>query len=98
MEIQKILDGLKLTVKLIGKLNTITAVELQKELDLSDIKELVWDFKDLELLTSSGIRILLTSQQTMNSSGGSMKILFPQDIVYEVLELTGLDKLFDIEK
>lgn len=42
----------------------------------------------------SGIRVLLTIKKKI----GNMKVLKPTDEVMEVLEITGLADVFDIEK
>ena len=97
MVINKTKEQSKLTVSVSGSLDTVSAPELQNELDLSDVKELVFDFEKLEYISSSGLRILLACQKTMNEQG-SMKICHPCAIVCEVFEVTGLDQIFDIEK
>lgn len=87
----------KLTIKIDGILDSSTVPELEKQINLKGLSELVFVLDDLESISSSGIRVLLYCQQIMNSQG-SMKIYHPCDFVYEIFELTGLDKVFDIER
>lgn len=99
MEIQKILDGTTLTVKLTGRLDASNAQELTNELNssLGGVKELIFDFTGLKYVASAGLRVLLTAQKRMNKQG-SMKIRNVEDGVMEVFEMTGFADLMDIEK
>ena len=90
-------DESKLTITLKGILDTSSVPDLEKKIDLTDIKELDFILDELQSISSSGIRILLYCQQVMNGQG-NMKIFHPTELVYEVFELTGLDEIFNIEK
>lgn len=98
MEIIKELDGEKLDVKLIGRLDTNTAPELADSLknDLNNVKELTFDFSELIYISSAGLRVILSTQKTMNKQG-SMKITNVQDIVMEVFNATGFTEILTIE-
>ena len=71
LNIEKKQDGKNLTVALSGRLDTVTAPELESELAsaLEDVENLVIDMKDLEYISSAGLRVLLTAQKTMNQKG-----------------------------
>lgn len=99
MEIQKILEGTTLTVKLSGRLDASNAQELTNDLNtaIKDVKELIFDFTNLKYIASAGLRVLLTAQKRMNKQG-SMKIRNVEDSVMEVFEMTGFADLMDIEK
>ncbi len=98
MEIQKILDGTTLTVKLTGRLDASNAQELTNELNssLGGVKSLIFDFTGLKYVASAGLRVLLTAQKRMNKQG-SMKIRNVEESVMEVFEMTGFADLMDIE-
>lgn len=98
MEIIKELDGEKLDVKLIGRLDTNTAPELADSLknDLNNVKELTFDFSELIYISSAGLRVILSTQKTMNKQG-TMKITNVQDIVMEVFNATGFTEILTIE-
>ena len=68
LNIEKKQDGKNLTVALTGRLDTVTAPELESELAsaLDDVENLIIDMKDLEYISSAGLRVLLTAQKTMN--------------------------------
>lgn len=90
-------EGEKLTVKLEGRLDTTTSPELESELDknLDGIKELVFDFNDLEYLSSAGLRVLLNAQKTMNQQG-EMKVTGVSDAVKEILDVTGFSDILTV--
>lgn len=98
MDIIKNRDGKKLDVKLTGKLDTKTSPELTDALkdELDDVEELNFDFSELIYISSSGLRVILSTYKIMNKRG-SMKISHVQDIVMEVFNATGLNKILTIE-
>lgn len=91
-------EGEKLTVKLEGRLDTTTSPELESELgkSLDGIKELTFDFTDLEYLSSAGLRVLLNTQKTMNQQG-EMKLTGVNDTVKEIFEVTGFSDILTVE-
>ena len=98
MDIEKHKDGKKLDVKLIGRLDSKTAPELKEVLEnnLNDVGELTFDLSELNYISSAGLRIILSTQKTMNKQG-SMKVTNVQDIVMEVFESTGFVDILTIE-
>ena len=58
MTINKTLEQNKLCIAPVGRLDTTTAPELEKELEvsLSGVKELILDFKELSYISSAGLR------------------------------------------
>ena len=91
-------EGATLTVKLEGRLDTTTAPELESELsrNLDGIKELNFDFTDVEYISSAGLRVLLYAQKTMNQQG-EMKLIGVSDTVKEVFEVTGFSDILTVE-
>lgn len=98
MEIVKNGEGAKLVVSIIGRLDTTTAPALENELkrSLDGITELVLDFKELEYVSSAGLRVLLAAQKVM-SKQGEMKITNVNDDIMEVFEITGFVDILTIE-
>ena len=73
MKIKKELENNVLVLALEGRLDTVTAPELEREInDLSGVRDLVIDMKNLEYISSAGLRVILKAQKTMNPQG-SMK-------------------------
>lgn len=98
MNIEKIVDGKKLTIALTGRMDTTTAPELDAELkqSVSGIKELVLDFAGLEYLSSAGLRVLLAAQKVMNRQG-SMVVKNVNETILEIFEVTGFVDVLTIE-
>ncbi len=98
MTINKKLDGSTLTIALEGRLDTVTAPDLENELKtaLNDVKNLVFDLEKLDYISSAGLRVLLSAQKVMSRQGG-MKVIHVNEIVMEVFEVTGFVDLLTIE-
>ena len=98
LNIEKKQEGKDLTVALTGRLDTVTAPELESELaaSLDDVENLVIDMTDLEYISSAGLRVLLTAQKTMNQKG-SMKLTNVNETVMEIFDVTGFVDILTIE-
>ena len=92
MKIIKSLQEKHLSVRLEGRLDTLSSPKLKQELQffLGSVDELVFDFSDLEYVTSAGLRVLLALHNSLKQRGGSLKILNVSDPLMEVFEDTGL--------
>ena len=93
MEIKKTVEGSKLTLAPVGRVDTLTAPELEGALALDGVTELVFDLVELEYISSAGLRVLLSAQKTMNKQG-SMTVLNPKPAVKEVFDITGFSDIF----
>lgn len=89
----------QLTVKLEGRLDTITAPQLEKELEevLPGIQELVLDLSQVYYLSSAGLRVILSAQKIMNRQGKMIVRKVP-DAIMEVFEITGFSDILTIER
>ena len=98
MKITKTQHGSALEIALEGRLDTMTAPELESELNksLGDVQELTLDFSGLEYISSAGLRVLLTAHKAMMGKEG-MKITHVNDVVQEVFEVTGFSDILTIE-
>jgi len=98
LNIKKDIDNDKLTFALEGRLDTVTSPELESAIkeSIDGAKELIMDFKDLEYISSAGLRVLLSAQKTMMQQG-SMKVINVNDIVMEIFDVTGFGDILTIE-
>ena len=98
MEITKILEGTSLTVKLTGRLDTTTSPALETFLaeNLEGITSLVFDFENLDYISSAGLRILLSSHKKMLSAG-SMKVINVNEDIKEIFDVTGFVDILNLE-
>lgn len=98
MEISKKQNEQTLELTLVGRLDTTTAPKLEAELksSLDGVKYLMLDFKQLEYISSAGLRVLLTTQKQMNKQG-EMVICNVNEEVGEVFEITGFSDILTIK-
>ena len=87
-----------LVVSLEGRLDAVTARQLEAELSasLDGITNLVFDFGKLEYITSAGLRALLMAHRTLREKG-TITVINANEMVREVLELTGFRAILTIE-
>ena len=98
MTINKKQNGGALEIALEGRLDTMTAPELEAELNssLKSADSLVLDFSKLNYISSAGLRVLLSAHKIMSGKGG-MKVKNVNEIVQEVFDVTGFADILDIE-
>lgn len=98
MDIIKNLNGKACDIKLVGRLDGMTAPELENALKqiIDSVNEIIFDFTDLEYLSSAGLRVLLSTQKIM-ASKGSMVIKNVNEDIMEVFELTGFSDILTIK-
>jgi len=92
MEIQKNSEGTKLTLAPIGRVDTITAPELEAAVVIDGVEELVFDLSRVDYISSAGLRVLLAAQKKM--AGKSMLIKGACPAVKEVFDITGFSDIF----
>ncbi len=97
MNIIKEKNGASLTIALEGRLDTSTAPQLEQELSssLDGVSELVLNFEKLEYISSAGLRVLLSTQKTMNKQG-EMRLIGVTEAVREVFDITGFTDILTI--
>lgn len=97
MEINKTKNNEELIVKVTGRLDSAGAPELEESLknDLENLKSLVFDFADLEYISSAGLRVLLSCQKVMNQKG-SMVVKNVNQSIKEIFDITGFADILTI--
>lgn len=98
MEIKQTKEDTKLTLALVGRLDTNTAPQLDAVLDeqLAGVTDLIIDLEALDYVSSAGLRSFLAAMKKMTKQG-SMKLIHVNDTVMEVLEITGFADILTIE-
>ena len=98
MIINKDRNDSTLTISLTGRLETTTSPELEEvvKTELDGVTLLIFDFSELDYISSAGLRVLLTAQKIMNRQG-AMKVKNINDIVSEVFDVTGFTDILTIE-
>ena len=98
MTIETKVQGTELELTVSGRLDTTTAPQLEAELKRSvdGVTSLVFDFSELEYLSSAGLRVLLAAQKIMNRQG-TMVIRHVNETIMEVFEITGFSEILTVE-
>ena len=98
MQINFTKEASKLIVTPEGRIDTLTAPELEKKLceNLDGISELVINMDKIEYVSSAGLCVILKLQKRMIPSG-NMKLVGVNEDVMEVFEITGFSDILNIE-
>ncbi|MDX9868617.1 MAG: STAS domain-containing protein [Kiritimatiellia bacterium] len=98
MTLTKQQEGANLTVAVEGRLDTVTAPQLEEALktSLDGVTRLTLDFSRLVYVSSAGLRVILTAQKRM-AQKGKMVVKNLQETVREVFEVTGFTGILTIE-
>ncbi|MCR5099369.1 MAG: STAS domain-containing protein [Lachnospiraceae bacterium] len=92
-KLKKEQNGSELLITMVGILDTPATPKLAEALDgvYDGLTKLTFEFRDLEYLTSAGLRVLLEAQQEMDDREAEMILLNVSDDIMEVFRLTGFD-------
>ena len=91
--------GSELKVSLKGRLDTTTSPLLEEKLKNEKIDEdvIILDFKELEYISSAGLRILLSLKKRLDQDNKNLEIHNINDVVKEVFEVTGFKNILNIK-
>lgn len=98
MNIEKLIENGIVTLKISGRVDTTTAPEFEATIDgcTEGLQELILDCKEMEYISSAGLRVILKAQKLMNAQG-SMKLTNVNDTIMEVFDITGFADILTIE-
>jgi len=85
--------------EVVGRVDSSNASELGATLDKAADDgqiNLVLDLGGVEYMSSAGLREMVRVLKRVKRTGGDLRIANPSDRVREVLELAGLDTIFEI--
>ncbi len=99
MTIEEIKSEDKLQLNVHGKVDAISSPELQNEVlkAFQKCPNVIINFADVSYISSAGLRALLIGQKTAGSKGGKFLIINANDAVMEVLRVTGLQKVLNVQ-
>ena len=83
-----------------GRVDTITATELEKKMSLLwsiNSVQLVLDCAGMEYLCSSGLRVILTAHKQVTANEGRFVLRNITPEVRSVLDMTGISRIISIE-
>jgi len=59
-------------------------------------EKIIFNFMNLNYISSSGLRILLSTAKKMKTSGGNMMVCNLNDTVQEVFDISGFSAILDL--
>lgn len=86
------------TLALVGRLDTMTAPELEAEISamLPTVQSLTLDMEKLDYISSAGLRVILKTQKALEKKSG-LKLTHVSDEVKEVFDITGFSDFLSME-
>lgn len=99
MNIEKNYDGKDLTILVENQIDTVTAPDFENEIndEMGKFDSLVLDFKNLEYISSAGLRVLIATQKKLQPQGIPFNIINTPDSIKEILSVSGLDNILYIQ-
>ncbi len=85
--------------KIKGKLDSSTSPEFEEkiaEASRNGACKMIFDFGELEYISSAGLRVVLKASKNMKRIDGSVVLCSMQDYVKEVFEIAGFDTFLPI--
>jgi stage II sporulation protein AA (anti-sigma F factor antagonist) len=82
-----------------GRVDASNAISLEEHVvALIDAGErrLVLELKDLDYVSSAGLRVMLVAAKRLGAAGGKLALAAPQPIVREILDIAGLSTILQI--
>jgi anti-sigma B factor antagonist len=90
-------DGNTLEIVVTGRLDTVSAPDLEKALmPLPEgVNTLVYDFGKLDYISSAGLRVMLGLHRSL-PMGGKTKVTNCNSVIKEVFSVTGFEDIMEI--
>lgn len=96
----KVLINNTLIVKLNGDIDHHNSnryrKEIDKEINSRPVKNIIFDFKGLEFMDSSGIGMILGRYKLITGLNGKMMIASPNSQIIKILSVSGINKIIDV--
>ena len=97
MNINKSQNGTAVMLGLEGRLDTITAPDLEKEIQaLADATTLEINCSKLDYISSAGLRVLLSAHKAFAKKGG-MVVKNVNETLLDIFEVTGFKDILNIQ-
>lgn len=99
MEIAENMDNNICILSLNGKLDAYYSIELEnsiKKVIQGGCSSILVNFQGVEYISSSGLRVILSSLKQLKKLGGQLKLSNLKPYVKEVFEISGFTQIFEI--
>lgn len=98
LSIQHEHEGSTIVVSISGRVDSATAGAMDTELEklISANKQVVLDFKNIEFLSSAGVRALVKAMKTARKSGHQVRLAAIPDHIAEVMKTLGMMEIMPV--
>lgn len=101
MQITTNISNHNLIISLSGRLDTITSPQLEEEINrnsFDEIETVTLNMRELEYISSAGLRVVLKLHKKMTAQGGQLKLINVNDMIMEIFTMMGMDSFLEIDK
>ena len=101
MQITTNISNQNLIISLSGRLDTITSPQQEEEINrnsFDEIETVTLNMRELEYISSAGLRVVLKLHKKMTAQGGQLKLINVNDMIMEIFTMTGMDSFLEIDK
>lgn len=95
LDIKQNREGDILTCALSGWLDPNTSPQFLEQVDISGIKKIIVDLKDIEYVFSAGLRAFLILQKKMSEQDGTLRIVNVPPSIRSIFEYAGFESMID---
>ncbi len=99
MNILKNYNEKELTLSVEGRIDTLSSNELEDAVnaEMGNFDSMIIDFKDLDYISSAGLRVLIITQKKLVQDNIPLVIKNANEDVKSVFKTTGLNNIINIE-
>ncbi|SHH25369.1 anti-sigma F factor antagonist [Tepidibacter thalassicus] len=94
------IDHRNLIVKLHGELDHHIAEDVREEIDIAieqnSIKNVIFDFKDINFMDSSGVGVVIGRYRKVSKTGGKVVAINLNKHVKRIFDLSGMNKIIGV--
>lgn len=97
MTVSKEVNGSEAILAIDGRVDTITSVQLESEIKecVDNVDKIILDFKDVDYISSAGLRVLLSTHKLLSAKGG-LHLINVQPSVADIFDVTGFCDILNI--
>jgi anti-sigma B factor antagonist len=98
MKVKSSKNGSACTLTVEGKIDTMTAPELDEAVksNLPKCDKMIFDFTNVEYITSAGLRVLVYAQRELMKKGG-VTVTGVNESIKKIFTVTGMYKILKIK-
>ena len=99
MDLIKTYNEKELTMEVGNKIDTTTAPDFENEImdEMGKFDSLILDFKNLEYISSAGLRVLVSVQKKLHPQEIPFTIINVNDAINEIFKISGFDNILNIQ-